>query len=154
MKKISVPIVRTKLVKQYDIDLYKEKVFGIEGAQQIFYELIGESAIEMFAVVCLESNNKIINACIINIGNNKKVDVSTSELFRVALLSNAASIIICHNHPTGDLRPSLYDIEITKKIGYVGSMLGINLIDSLIIGENGQCFSIRSEVKRMEKSNE
>ena len=69
-------------------------------------------------------------------------------MFRVALLSNASSIIICHNHPSGDLKPSPYDIEITKKIGYVGSILGIRLMDSLIIGDNGQCLSIRREINR------
>lgn len=145
---INIPVVRTKLEKQYDISIYKEKVFGIDGAQQIFYELIGNSAIEMFAVVCLASNNYVINASIINMGNSKKVDICMSELFRVALLSNADSIIICHNHPSGDLRPSSYDIEITKKIGSISSILGIKLIDSLILGDNGECFSIRMDIKK------
>lgn len=144
----NIPIVRTKLVKDYDIVFYKEKVFGIEGAQEIFENLIGESTVEKVALVCLEANSNVINASIINIGSNRKVDITISELFRVAILSNADSIIICHNHPTGNLKPSPYDIDITKKVGYVGSILGIKLVDSLIIGDKGECLSIRSEIRK------
>lgn len=145
---LKIPIVRTKLVKEYDINFETEKVFGVEGAQEIFEKLIGGSTLEKVAIICLDTNNKVINAAVTNIGTDKKVDIVPSELFRVAMLSNANSIIICHNHPSGDLKPSPYDIEITKKIGYVGAMIGIKLIDSLIIGDDGACFSIRSEINR------
>ncbi|WP_162926502.1 JAB domain-containing protein [Clostridium novyi] len=143
-----IPVIRTKLVKEYDINLYENKVFGIEGAEAIFKKLIGESTLEKVALVCLDSSNKVINAAITSIGTDNKVYVVPSELFRIALLSNASSIIICHNHPTGELKPSNYDIEITRKIGYVGSILGIKLIDSLIIGDGGECLSIRSEINK------
>ncbi|MEG1008566.1 MAG: JAB domain-containing protein [Clostridia bacterium] len=143
-----IPIVRTKLIKEYDITFHDDKVFGIEGSEKIFEKLIGDSTLEKVAIVCLDSNNKVINAAITNIGTEKKVDIVPSELFRVAILSNASSIIICHNHPTGEIKPSPYDIEITKKIGYVGSILGIRLIDSLIIGDGGECFSIRSKISK------
>lgn len=148
MNNTKLPIVRTKLVKEYDIELTADKIFGIEGAETIFDKLIGGATLEKVAIICLDSNNKAINASITNIGTDKKVDIVPAEIFRVALLSNASSIIICHNHPSGDLKPSPYDIEITKKIGYVGSILGIRLIDSLIIGDNGQCLSIRREINR------
>lgn len=148
MEKYKIPIVRTQLVKEYDIKFHDDKVFGIEGAEEIFEKLIGGSTLENVAIMCLDNNNKVINAAITNIGTNNKVDIVLSELFRVAILSNSSSIIICHNHPSGELRPSQYDIDITKKIGYVGSILGIRLIDSLIIGDNGACFSIRSEINK------
>lgn len=148
LRDLKIPIVRTKLVKEYEINFYHGKVFGIEGAEEIFEKLIGGSTVEKVALVCLDSNNKVINAAITNIGTNNKVDIVPSELFRVAILSNSSSIIICHNHPSGELKPSHYDIEITKKIGYVGSILGIRLIDSLIIGDNGMCYSIRSEINK------
>lgn len=144
----NIPIVRTKLVKEYDITFNKNKVFGIEGADKIFDELIGGSTLEKVAVICLDSNNNIINAAVTNIGTDTTVKIVPSELFRIAILSNANSIIICHNHPTGDLKPSQYDINITKKIGYVASILGIKLIDSLILGDNGKYLSIRSELNK------
>jgi DNA repair protein RadC len=147
-KSVEIPVVRTKLVKEYDITFYNDKVFGVEGAENIFEKLIGGSTLEKVAVICLDSTNKVINAAITNIGTDKKVDIVLSELFRVAILSNSNSIIIGHNHPSGDLKPSPYDIEITKRIGYVGSILGIKLIDSLILGDDGMCLSIRSEIKK------
>lgn len=149
MNNVNIPIIRTKLVKDYDIELTSNKIFGIEESDIIFDKLIGGSTVEKVAVICLDSNNKAINASITNIGTEKKVDIVPAEIFRIALLSNASSIIICHNHPSGDLKPSSYDFEITKKIGYVGSILGIKLIDSLIIGDNCECLSIRSEINRI-----
>ncbi|ELC8453219.1 MULTISPECIES: JAB domain-containing protein [Clostridium] len=148
MTRLNIPVVRTKLVKEYDIIFSEDKVYGVEGADNIFDRLIGGSTLEKVSIICLDSKNKVINAAVTNIGTDKKVDIIPSELFRIAILSNANSIIICHNHPTGDLKPSQYDIDITKKIGYIGSILGIKLIDSLILGDNGECFSIRSQVNK------
>lgn len=149
-----IPVVRTKLIKEYDIELFNNKVFGIEGSEEIFYKLIGGSTLEKVAMICLNSNNNVINVSITNIGTNSKVDIVPSELFRIAILSNANSIIICHNHPSGELKPSPYDIEMTKRIGYIGSLLNIKLIDSLIIGNEEKCYSIRSEINKMEKKND
>ncbi|RGX13692.1 JAB domain-containing protein [Paraclostridium sordellii] len=149
-----VPVVRTKLVKEYDIELCDYKVFGIEGSEEIFDKLIGGSTLEKVAMICLNSNNKVINVAVTNIGTYSKVDIVPSELFRIAILSNANSIIICHNHPSGELKPSTYDIEMTKRIGYIGSLLNIKLIDSLIIGNEKRCYSIRSEINKMENKNE
>lgn len=148
MNELTIPVVRTKLVKQFDIHISKDKIFGIEGAEEIFEDLIGGSTLEKVAMLCLDSKNNVINAAITNIGTNKTVEIVPSELFRIAILSNATSIIICHNHPTGDIKPSEYDIDITKRIGYIGSILGIKLIDSLILGDNGKCLSIRSELNK------
>ena len=145
---LNKPEVRTKLIKEYDIIFHKEKVFGIDGADEIFEKLIGGSTLEKVAVICLDSNNKVINAAVTNVGTDTRVEFVPSELFRIAILSNANAIIICHNHPSGELKPSPYDIDITKKIGYIGSVLGIKLIDSLILGDNGEYLSIRSELNK------
>lgn len=144
----NIPIVRTRLIKEHDIVFNNNKVFGIEGADEIFEKLIGGSTLEKVAVICLDSSNRVINAAVTNVGTDKTVEIVPSELFRIAILSNANSIIICHNHPSGDIKPSSYDIEITKKIGYIGSILGIRLIDSLILGDDANCLSIRSELNK------
>ena len=61
---LNIPVVRTKLIKEYDIIFHKEKVFGIDGADEIFEKLIGGSTLEKVAVICLDSNNKVINAAV------------------------------------------------------------------------------------------
>lgn len=149
-----IPVVRTKLIKEYDLEFCASKVFGVEGSEEIFYKLIGGSTLEKVAIMCLDSSNKVINVAITNIGTCSKVDIVPSELFRIAMLSNARAIIICHNHPSGELKPSPYDIEMTKRIGYIGSLLNIKLIDSLIIGNEKSCYSIRTEINKMENKNE
>lgn len=152
--KYKIPVVRTKLVKEYDMEWGDRKIFGIEGAEDIFFQLIGGATLERVAMICLDSNGRVINTAILNIGTLDKVDIVSSEIFRIALLSNAHSVIICHNHPSNDLEPSRYDIEMTKKIGYTASLLGIRLIDSLIVGNSRECYSIRKEINRMEKNDE
>ena len=57
-------------------------------------------------------------------------------MFKRAVLQNAASIIICHNHPSGDITPSQEDINITKRLYEAGRILGIELLDHIIIGDN------------------
>lgn len=61
--------------------------------------------------------------------------VHPREVFQVALLNNAASIICFHNHPSGDVRPSREDIKITKRLSEAGRILGIELFDHIIIGD-------------------
>lgn len=134
MNNINIPIVRTKLVKDYDIELTRNKIFGIEEADIIFDKLIGGSTVEKVAILCLDSNNKVINASITNIGTDKKVDIVPSEMFRIALLSNASSIIICHNHPSGDLLPSKADTMMTDRMNKLCELMGIPLIDHVIVG--------------------
>ena len=62
--------------------------------------------------------------------------VHPREIFKRAVLQNAASIIICHNHPSGDPTPSQEDINTTKRIYDAGKILGIELLDHVIIGDN------------------
>ena len=64
------------------------------------------------------------------------------EVFKSSILSNAASIILLHNHPSGELQPSEGDVEVTKRIGAAGKMLGIPLLDHIILGQ-GEYMSLR-----------
>jgi len=65
------------------------------------------------------------------------VDCSPRELYREALLRNAARVIICHNHPSGDPAPSRQDIELTRRVRDAGSLLGLRLLDHVIVGTEG-----------------
>jgi DNA repair protein RadC len=58
------------------------------------------------------------------------------EVFQKALLANAVSIILMHNHPSGDPTPSRQDIEVTKKIADAGNLIGIELLDHIIVGDS------------------
>ena len=88
---------------------------------------------EKFIVVCLNSANKIIKNETISIGNLNSSVVHPREIFKVAIDSLSASIILIHNHPSGNPEPSNEDISITKKIVEAGKIMDIPVFDHLII---------------------
>ena len=149
-----IPVVRLKMIKDYNLKITDKEIYGVEEAAPIFNDLIGGSTLEKMAILCIDSSNQAINTAVLNIGSHKDVKVVPSEIFRIAILSNATSIIICHNHPSGKVKPSDYDIQVTKRIGQIGDLLGIKLIDSLILGDFDECLSMRTELKKAGEEND
>ena len=92
---------------------------------------------EVFMVLCLSSSNKIINERIITKGLLNSSLTHPREVFREAILENAASVILLHNHPSGNLEPSREDISITKQIVEAGKIIGISVHDHIIIAGDG-----------------
>ena len=92
---------------------------------------------EHFVVFYLDSRNQEIHKEIVSVGTLNESLVHPREVFENAIKNNAASIIIAHNHPSGDLEPSQADIEITKKLIHAGKILDIKIIDHIIVTING-----------------
>jgi DNA repair protein RadC len=92
---------------------------------------------EVLAVLYLNANSQIIHEEIVSIGSLNSVLIHPREVFEIALRKLSAYIIIAHNHPSGNLQASEYDIEMTQKIKKAGEILGIEVIDSLIITSCG-----------------
>jgi len=99
---------------------------------------------EHFVVFYLDSRNQEVIRDIVSIGTLNASLVHPREVFENAIKYNAASIIIAHNHPSGDPKPSDADIEITKKLKQSGEILGIELIDHVIVAKN-DIFSFKNE---------
>jgi DNA repair protein RadC len=91
---------------------------------------------EQFIVVCLNKSNKIIRREVISVGSLDSSVVHPREIFKVAVENNAASIILIHNHPSGNPEPSNEDISITKKLVEAGKMMDIPVFDHIIIAGN------------------
>jgi len=89
--------------------------------------------LEDFKVLFLNRNNRVLGIFNLSSGGVSGTVVDVKLIFSAALKVNASSIIVCHNHPSGNLRPSRSDIDITKKVKQAGSILDIALIDHLII---------------------
>lgn len=87
-------------------------------------------------MLALDTKLKVVGAFDIHTGTQKSSLVSTKSIFTRAMLCNANSIIIAHNHPSGNPNPSMDDIHITNKIKEAGEILDINLQDHVIIGDN------------------
>lgn len=91
---------------------------------------------EVLILITLDTKNKVISKKEIFKGGLNSSLVHPREIFREAVKDSAASIIICHNHPSGDPTPSRDDINITTRLKECGKMMGIELLDHLIIGYN------------------
>jgi DNA repair protein RadC len=99
----------------------------------IFIPLLADEVKENFIVVCLNSANKIIKYEIISVGNLNSSVVHPREIFKTAIENNSASIILMHNHPSGNPEPSQTDINVTRKIVEAGKVMDIPIFDHIII---------------------
>ncbi|MBV4431206.1 DNA repair protein RadC [Clostridium tyrobutyricum] len=99
---------------------------------------------EHLVVIMLNTKNVVISVKNVFIGSLNSSIVHPREVFSYAIKSSSASIIICHNHPSGDPSPSDEDIKVTYRLEKCGEILGIHLIDHLIIG-NGQYISLKEK---------
>lgn len=91
---------------------------------------------EYFVVLLLSTKNQVIKKETISIGTLNSTQIHPRELFKPAIRHSAAAIILVHNHPSGDPTPSTEDIEVTKKLVESGKLMGIQVLDHLIIGDN------------------
>lgn len=96
---------------------------------------IHENPEEYMYMICMNTKNRIIGVFEISHGNVNSSIVGTREIFQKALLANAVSIILMHNHPSGDPKPSREDIEVTKRIVEAGKIIGIQVLDHIIVGD-------------------
>ncbi len=105
---------------------------------------LGELNYEVFRVLFLNKNFQLIEDELISIGENDHVQVSVKLIVKKSLLLHASSIVLAHNHPTGDLRASAADIKMTNEIIFALKPLNISLLDHLIVGRD-KCFSFKAE---------
>lgn len=104
---------------------------------EIMQPIIGELPHEEFWVLYLNNANKVIAKNQLSKGGMTGTVVDVRIIFKSALESGAVAIVLCHNHPSGNLKPSEADKEITKKVKIAGKSLDINVLDHLIVTQNG-----------------
>ena len=139
-----VNIVSVRLVKESSM-LYKRRSIGSPAdGYEIFKDFLEDLDREAFVVISLDTKNQPLSINVAHIGNINSSIVSPACVMRVALLSNAASIMVAHNHPSGNPEPSEADLITTKKLEEVGDLMGIRLLDHLIIGD-GHFISLKEQ---------
>ena len=116
--------------------LSEKKITSPSEVAEIFIPLLKDELKEQFIVVCLNSANKIIKREVISVGNLNSSVVHPREIFKTAIENSSASIILLHNHPSGNPEPSREDIAITRKLVEAGKLLNIPVFDHLIIAGN------------------
>lgn len=117
-----------------------------EAARDVMRDVLKDLDREMVCVVNLDNKMKPINYNVVSIGSIDQSMVPIQNVYKSSILSNAASIMLLHNHPSGDVSPSGPDFDVTKKLVEAGKLMGIPVIDHLIIGGmNGDIYSFRTE---------
>lgn len=101
---------------------------------ELFCDLIHETK-EHFLSLHLDGKNRIVCFDRVSVGSLNQSIVHPREVFKGAILSSAAALILVHNHPTGDPAPSAEDIAITKRLSEVGELIGIRILDHVIVGD-------------------
>lgn len=96
---------------------------------------IHEKPEEYMYMICMNTKNKVIGVFEISHGTANASLVRPREVFQKALLANAVSIILMHNHPSGDCTASREDIEVTKRLVEAGNIVGVEVLDHIIIGD-------------------
>jgi DNA repair protein RadC len=130
-----INIVSLKLVKESSL-LYKERsIRSPEDGYQLMRQFLGDLDREAFIVIGLDTKNQptAINIC--HIGSLNASIVHPREVLKTVILSNAASFMVGHNHPSGNSSPSREDVEVTKRLAEAGKILGIDLLDHIIVGD-------------------
>ena len=118
---------------------------AIAFCQRRFSRLIASGKQEEFHVVCLGTKNQVIDSHQITVGTLDASLVHPREVFRAAIRDAASSIILVHNHPSGDPTPSREDIQVTDRLTEVGKLVGIDVLDHIVLGQ-GRSISIREYV--------
>ena len=115
-------------------------------AYNLIAPLLQDLQKEEFWILLLNRSNRFIGRVCISTGGVSGTVVDAKVIFKKAVESLASSMILCHNHPSGNLRPSQADIDITRKLKRAGESLDIAVLDHLIIADNGY-FSFADEGK-------
>lgn len=130
--------ISRRLVKEENLN--KNKSVIIKSPKDLL-PLLKEKIInfhkEYFMVVSLDNRNKVINIDTVSVGILNSSLIHPRETFEVAIKNHAAAIIICHNHPSEELKPSEDDLIVTQNLVKAGKLLGIEVSDHLIITKDG-----------------
>jgi DNA repair protein RadC len=139
MSRIQVAFERIVLVKErvgrYELP---RKIGSPEDAYRAITTITNaqEEAQEVFGVLILNTKHKIVAVHEVSRGTLNASMVHPREVFKPAVLHNAASIICFHNHPSGDPEPSRDDVEVTNRLVEAGKIMGIGILDHIIVGDD------------------
>ena len=114
-------------------------------AIRVMNEFLSQMDRELFCIVNLQADLTPINMNIVSVGSLNEALINPREIFKSAIISNAHSMMLIHNHPSGNLTPSTSDIQTTARMQELGELMGISLVDHIITGRDGNYYSFRDK---------
>jgi DNA repair protein RadC len=132
-----LPVVSVRLVREPGIRS-GHKISSTESAKEVIKALIADSDREMFCVLNLKTNGEVINMNVASIGCLNSAQINPREVYKSSILSNAAAVILFHNHPSGSIEPSKEDYVTSLRLVECGELLGIKVLDNIIVGAGNE----------------
>lgn len=132
-----IQIVSLRQVKEKNLMVENKEIKSPKDAAEIFIKYLDNPDREYLVFMGLDTKNKVNVIETVSIGTLNSSLVHPREVFKNAIISNCSAIIVGHNHPSGDSsQPSREDITVTKRLVEAGKILGIDVLDHIIIGDN------------------
>ena len=141
----SIPGFRIALVREPGVKLAERpEMRQPAAAARVLAEYIGEADRELFVVALLTIRGRILGLHTVSVGCLTSSLVHPREVFKPAILASSSAILIAHNHPSGDPEPSAEDLALTRRLAAAGTILGIEVLDHVVLGEQGRFVSFRA----------
>ncbi len=138
-----VDIVRVKMVRESSLLYSQRRIRMARDVVELFLTFLDETDREQFFLLCLNTKNEPTAIHTVSIGSLDSSIVHPREVFKAAILANSASVIVAHNHPSGDPTPSREDISVTRNLQKAGELLEITVLDHIIVGSEGAYYSLK-----------
>ena len=139
--------VAIRMVKERPL-LSDEPVNSPDKVVRLVHELLKDYDREAFAVINFQTNLQPINMNIVSIGALNASLAHPREILKSVVLSNAAAVMLIHNHPSGMVRPSEEDRTVTAKLSQLLNLMEVNLIDHIILGPEEQYYSFHENCEK------
>ena len=145
---VRINLYSVKQVKEkgglYDLD--SKKITSPDNGRDVVQTVLdlNSEAVEKMGAINLNTKNRITGIHVFSVGSLNSAIVHPREVFKQAILNNSAAIILFHNHPSGDPTPSKEDISVTKRLKEAGTLLGIEVLDHIIVGD-GRYVSLKEK---------
>jgi DNA repair protein RadC len=113
----------------------RAQVLSARDVAELLVPQFGARAVEHFGLILLDTKHRVLRVSVVSVGTLDASVVHPREVFREAVSGGAAAIVLFHNHPSGDPRPSAEDVRLTKRLLAAGDLMGIDVLDHVVISE-------------------
>ena len=135
-----VTIYRVALVRESSIQVPEKRLRNSQDAASLIRKYLQGADREHFVALLLNRKNAMIGLNTVSVGTLTASLAHPREIFKAAILANAAAIVCAHNHPSGDPQPSSEDRVLTKRLVEAGKLLGIEVVDHIIVGDGTEAY--------------
>ena len=136
----SVAVYKVTLVRESSIPIHDQRIRNSADSERLIRTYLAGVDREHFIVLLVNRKNEVIGVNTVSVGSLIGRVVSPREVFKPAILSNAAAIICAHNHPSSDPTPSTEDRALTERLYQAGKLLDIQVLDHIIIGDGNTAY--------------